>query len=76
MHMLLRYPFNSFPSITENPAGAVVHRVLNDIEAFSSKVRSGEFKGFSGKKLKNIVAIGIGGSYLGTEFVYEALRHD
>ena len=51
-----------------------VHEVLERIKAFSAKVRSGEFKGFTGKKLKNFIPIGIGGSYLGGNFVYEALR--
>lgn len=37
-------------------------------------MRSGEWKGASGKKLKNLIVIGIGGSYLSIEFVYEALR--
>jgi glucose-6-phosphate isomerase len=51
-----------------------VHTVLKQIEAFSAKMRSEVL--YSGKKLKNIVAIGIGGSFLGPEFVYEALRYE
>ena len=43
---------------------------------FAGSIRSGEAKGHTGKKLVNICAIGIGGSFLGPEFVYEALRHD
>lgn len=39
-------------------------------------MRSGEFKGYTGKKLRNFVCIGIGGSYLGPEFVYESLRYE
>lgn len=50
--------------------------MLNRIAGFSAKVRTGSFAGFTGKRLKNIVAIGIGGSFLGPEFVFEALRHD
>ena len=53
-----------------------VTKVWAEIELFSSKVRSGELRGFSGKKLTNFLCIGIGGSYLGPEFVYEALRSD
>lgn len=53
-----------------------VHEVLDRIKEFSDKVRNGTAAGFTGKKLKNIVAIGIGGSFLGPEFVYEALRYD
>lgn len=53
-----------------------VHEVNARIADFSKKVRDGTLKGKSGKQLKNIVAIGIGGSFLGPEFVFEALRHD
>ena len=53
-----------------------VHKVLKQIEAFSGNIRAGTLKGFTDKPLKNIVAIGIGGSFLGPEFVYEALRYD
>lgn len=48
--------------------------VLDRIKAFSEKVRSGEWKGATGKPIKNIVAIGIGGSFLGPLFVHTALR--
>ncbi|CAG9460067.1 unnamed protein product [Pedinophyceae sp. YPF-701] len=51
-----------------------VWEVLDKIKAFSEKVRSGEWKGATGKELKNVVAIGIGGSYLGPLFVHTALR--
>merc|ERR1719183_1761798 len=46
------------------------------MKSFSDKVRSGEWKGFTGKPLTDVLAIGIGGSYLGVEFVNEALRTD
>lgn len=46
------------------------------MEAFSDGIRAGNITGHTGKKLKNIVAIGIGGSFLGPEFVYEALRQE
>ena len=51
-----------------------VHDVLANIKAFAAKVRSGEWTGATGKKLTNLIVIGIGGSYLSIEFVYEALR--
>jgi glucose-6-phosphate isomerase len=51
-----------------------VHKVLSRIEDFTKKIHSNEIKGFSGKSLKNYVVIGIGGSYLSIEFVYEAIR--
>lgn len=53
-----------------------VHAVLDRIASFADKVRSGAHKGATGKQLKDIVSIGIGGSYLGVEYVYEALRKD
>ena len=51
-----------------------VHRVLNQMKSFSNKVRSGEWKGYSGKKIKNIINIGIGGSDLGPVMACEALK--
>jgi glucose-6-phosphate isomerase len=52
-----------------------VHAVLDKMGAFANKVRSGEWKGFTGKRVKNVVNIGIGGSDLGPVMAYEALRH-
>ncbi|KAJ8901915.1 hypothetical protein NDN08_004119 [Rhodosorus marinus] len=54
----------------------LVWGVLDKIKAFSEKVRNGEWVGATGKALTDVVAIGIGGSYLGPEFIYEALRTD
>lgn len=53
-----------------------VHSVLQNIKTFSEEVRSGKKLGYTGEKLTNIIAIGIGGSYLSTEFVYNALRNE
>lgn len=53
-----------------------VHDVLSAIKRFSQRVRSGEHRGATGKRIKNFVAVGIGGSYLGPDFVYEALKTD
>jgi len=50
--------------------------VREQIKDFSTRVRDGTYQGHTGKKIRNIVAIGIGGSYLGPEFVYEALRYE
>jgi glucose-6-phosphate isomerase len=52
-----------------------IHAVLDQMEAFSRKVRSGEWKGHTGKAIRNIVNIGIGGSDLGPVMAFEALRH-
>ena len=51
-----------------------VHEVLDRIKNFSYRVRSGLFLGFTKKKLKNFISIGIGGSYLGVDFVYNAMK--
>jgi glucose-6-phosphate isomerase len=64
------------PDSTEEDAVKNVHAVLKRIHAFSEKIRSEELKGYSGKALRNTLVIGIGGSYLGPEFVFEALKTD
>lgn len=64
------------PDSDEGDAVKNVHAVLKRIREFSQKVRSQEIKGYSGCALKNTLVIGIGGSYLGPEFVFEALRTD
>ncbi|MFJ3923563.1 glucose-6-phosphate isomerase [Streptomyces sp. NPDC090022] len=51
-----------------------VHAVLDRMAAFSDRVRSGEWKGFTGKRIRNVVNIGIGGSDLGPAMAYDALR--
>ena len=51
-----------------------VHEVLDKMTAFCNRVRSGEWKGHTGKKIRNVVNIGIGGSDLGPVMAYEALR--
>ncbi len=52
-----------------------VHAVLDQMADFSTQVRSGEWKGFTGKPIRNVINIGIGGSDLGPVMAYEALRH-
>lgn len=51
--------------------GQQVHETLDKVRTFSEQVRSGKLRGATGKLLTNIVAVGIGGSYLGPEFVHE-----
>ncbi len=71
MHVALRAaPQDSYVVDGQNVVPDV-HRVLDKIRAFSDRVRSGEHRGCTGKALTDIVAIGIGGSYLGAEFVAE-----
>jgi glucose-6-phosphate isomerase len=52
-----------------------VHEVLDRMSAFSDRVRSGEWKGHTGKRIRNVINIGIGGSDLGPVMAYEALKH-
>ena len=51
-----------------------VHDVLHQIKAFTEGVRSGQLRGYTGKRFRNIVSVGIGGSYLGPEFLHECLK--
>lgn len=80
LHYVLRWPENQDPGKDTRKAvrKAIgrVHNVLRHIEKFCREVRSGRLRGATGKELTDIVVIGIGGSYLGTEFVFEALRTD
>lgn len=51
-----------------------VHEVLDQVKSFTDGVRSGKIRGYTGKRLRNIVSVGIGGSYLGPEFLHECLK--
>ncbi len=75
LHIALRAPKGS--SILVDGADVVpeVHVVLVKMEAFANRVRSGEWKGHTGKRIRNVINIGIGGSDLGPVMAYEALRH-
>ena len=75
LHVALRAPANE--SILVDGADVVpeVHAVLNKMASFADRVRSGAWLGHTGRPIKNIVNIGIGGSDLGPVMAYEALRH-
>lgn len=75
-HMALRTPKGKKFVIDGQDVVPDVHAVLDAIKAFSDAVRSGAKLGSTGKPLKNVISIGIGGSYLGPEFVFEALRFE
>ncbi|KAG5176618.1 Phosphoglucose isomerase [Tribonema minus] len=75
-HVALRAPRDATMCVDGKNVIPDVHEVLDRIGDFATRVRSGEFKGCTGKPLRNVVSVGIGGSYLGPEFVYEALRTD
>jgi len=76
LHVALRAPKTSKIMVDGNDVVKDVHAVLDRVKKFTAEIRSGARLGASGKRLTNVVAIGIGGSYLGPEFVYEALRTD
>ena len=78
LHHVLRMPKGYDFSRCENGAEilAEVHSVLDAMSVFVDKVRSGAHTGITGKAIKNVIAIGIGGSQLGPEFAFEALRAD
>jgi len=75
-HPALRCPRGTAMLVGGKDVVPEVHTVLDRISAFSEKVRSGSWLGSTGKPLTTVVAIGIGGSYLGPEFLCEALKCD
>ncbi len=76
LHTALRRPASDKGQLIVDGQDTVadVHEVLDRMYAFAEKVRSGEWKGVSGKKIEHLVSIGIGGSDLGPVMVYEALK--
>ncbi len=75
LHIALRMPKGSSLIVDGTDVVAQVHEVLDRMAAFADRIRSGEWKGHTGKPIRNIVNIGIGGSDLGPVMAYEALRH-
>ena len=75
LHVALRMPRGESLVVDGADVVAEVHRVLDKMAAFSERVRSGAWTGHTGKRIRNIVNIGIGGSDLGPAMAYEALRH-
>ena len=74
LHVALRAPKNVQIKVDGHDVVPDVHEVLDKMAAFSDRVRSGEWKGYTDKRIKNVINIGIGGSYLGPEMAYDALR--
>jgi len=75
LHVALRAPKGERIFVDGKDVVPEVHQVLDHMSAFSDRVRSGEWKGHTGKPIKNVINIGIGGSDLGPVMAYEALRH-
>jgi glucose-6-phosphate isomerase len=75
LHVALRMPKSASLVVDDVDVVSEVHAVLDQMSTFASRVRSGEWKGHTGKAIKNVVNIGIGGSDLGPVMAYEALRY-
>jgi glucose-6-phosphate isomerase len=75
LHVALRMPRERSLLVNGVDVVAEVHEVLDRMAAFAEKVRSGEWTGHTGKPIRNVVNVGIGGSDLGPVMAYEALRH-
>jgi glucose-6-phosphate isomerase len=74
MHVALRAPRNATFEVDGENVVPKVHEVLDRMSEFSERIRSGEWKGHTGRRIRNVVNIGIGGSDLGPVMAYEALR--
>jgi len=75
LHVALRASKSETISVDGQNVVPEVHAVLDKMADFSRRVRDGGWKGYSGKRIKNVVNIGIGGSDLGPVMAYEALKH-
>lgn len=75
LHTALRAPKGSTILVDGKNVVPEVHAVLTKMASFANRVRSGDWKGHTGKRIRNVVNIGIGGSDLGPVMAYEALRH-
>ncbi|WP_030372277.1 glucose-6-phosphate isomerase [Streptomyces rimosus] len=74
LHTALRVPESASIEVDGENVVPAVHAVLRKMQVFTDRVRSGEWKGHTGKRIKTVVNIGIGGSDLGPAMAYEALR--
>ena len=75
LHVALRSPRGASIEVDGENVVPGVHEVLDKMENFSSRVRSGAWKGQTGKRIRNVINVGIGGSDLGPVMAYEALKH-
>ena len=74
LHVALRSPRGASIVVDGENVVPSVHAVLDRLAAFATRVRSGEWKGHTGKRIRNVINIGIGGSDLGPVMAYDALR--
>jgi glucose-6-phosphate isomerase len=75
LHVALRMPRTATLVVDGQDVVREVHQVLDRMRAFADRVRSGDWTGHTGKRIRNVINIGIGGSDLGPVMAYEALRH-
>jgi glucose-6-phosphate isomerase len=75
LHIALRAPVGETIKVDGVDVVSEVRAVLDRMASFAERVRSGEWTGFTGKRIRNVINIGIGGSDLGPVMAYEALRH-
>jgi glucose-6-phosphate isomerase len=75
LHVALRMPETERLVVDGTDVVQEVHAVLSRMAKFATTVRSGEFKGYTGKPIRNVINVGIGGSDLGPVMAYEALRY-
>ncbi len=75
LHVALRMPKGSSLVVDGVNVVAEVHEVLDRMADFARRIRSGEWQGYTGKPIRNVLNVGIGGSDLGPVMAYEALRH-
>src|SRR5262249_21857161 len=75
LHTALRAPVGTKIQVDGKDVVPEVHAVLDRMSSFANQVRSGAWKGHTGKRIRTVVNIGIGGSDLGPVMAYEALRH-
>src|SRR5215831_9440541 len=75
LHVALRAPKETSIVVDGENVVPQVHAVLDKMADFSNRVRSGAWKGYTGKRILNVINVGIGGSDLGPVMAYEALKH-
>ncbi|MGH7815599.1 MAG: glucose-6-phosphate isomerase [Candidatus Binataceae bacterium] len=74
LHVALRAPKGEQIGVDGRDVVAGVHEVLDQMARFADRVRTGQWTGHTGKRIRNVINLGIGGSYLGPEMAYRALR--
>src|SRR4051794_10957674 len=75
LHVALRAPKGASSIVDGENVVPHVHAVLDSMADFSNRVRSGAWKGYTGRRIRNVINVGIGGSDLGPVMAYEALKH-